>query len=500
MEHILTREQMKRCDGYTINVAGVPSVTLMERAARAALDYITKSGVDVSRTLVVCGAGNNGGDGYALALMLACADVNVSYYKAGDADHMTPECRHFYDGCVEAGIPQEKQSDFSQYTLIVDAFIGIGFHGEIAEEAADLIERITASNAVVISLDIPSGVDSNTGAAVRAVRADATVAFAYRKPGHILYPGKTHSGKVIRADIGIKDDAIGAEERDIRVTDDAFVRTALPRRRPDSHKGTYGRVLAIAGSPGMCGAAYLSSLAAYRSVAGLVEVFTSDVNVPIIQAKLPEAVASPWGDFPAALVRERVKLASAVVLGPGLGQSDNARAIVEEVLFSEAPMVIDADALNLIAEHEELQGILRARDAVGSLTVVTPHPAEMARLTKTSVADVVADPVENAAAFAEEYGVICLLKGAVTAISDGTKVLLNTTGCSAMSKGGSGDVLAGVIAALMAQGADALSAAAVGAYLHGRAGEAAAARVGEYSVLASEIADCIGAAIKDIVK
>lgn len=500
MEHILTREQMKRCDSYTINVRGVPSVTLMERAARAALEYITKSGVDVSRTLVVCGAGNNGGDGFALALMLADADVDVSYYFAGSAEHMTSECRHFHDGCVSAGIPREERLDFSSYTLIVDALIGIGFHGDVSVSAAEVILRINDSGAVVVSLDIPSGVDSDTGAADCAVRADATVAFAYRKPGHIFYPGKACSGIVVTADIGITDEVISPDERCINLTDDAFVRAYLPRRLPNSHKGTYGRVLAVAGSPGMFGAAYLASLAAYRIGAGLVEVFTPDVNVPIIQAKLPEAVASPWGEFPCALVRERVKLATAVALGPGLGKSDNARGIVEEVLFSESPAVIDADALNLIAEHEELQGVLRARAAVGSPTVVTPHPAEMARLTKTSVAEVIANPIECAASLAEEYSVVCLLKGAVTTVSDGTKVFLNTTGCSAMSKGGAGDVLSGVIAALLAEGAGALDAAVIGAYLHGRAGEIAAARLGEYSVLASEIADSIGGAISSLTK
>lgn len=499
MEHILTKEQMKRCDRYTVDTLGVPSETLMERAARAAFGYITESGIDTSRTLVVCGGGNNGGDGFALALLLREADVDVSCYFVGSADRMTAECRRFHDECRLCGITFETGIDFSGYTLIIDAIIGIGFHGELSSDISDVICAINASSATVIALDIASGVNSNTGAAVCAVNADATVAFAYRKPGHILYPGCIRSGEVIVADIGIGDEACRDDDVNIALLDDAYVKEMLPKRRRDSHKGTFGRVLVAAGSAGMFGAAYLSSLAAYRSGAGLVETFTPDVNIPMIQAKLPEAIACGWGEFPAALVRERVKMCTSVVIGPGLGKTDSARDVVEEVLFAEVPAVVDADALNIIAQHDGLEGVLRARGAVGSATVVTPHPAEMARLTDTEVSAVLSDPIGCAMNFARENGVVCLLKGAVTVVTDGAEVMLVNTGSNALSKGGSGDVLAGMIGALIAEGAGALEAAAASAYLHGKAGVIAARESSDYSVLASEVADSIGRAIMSVM-
>jgi len=498
MKRILTAEQMKRCDSYTIDTVGVPSRELMQRAAESAFREIMSGGFDLAKVLCICGTGNNGGDGLAVAMLLQSAGVNVEFFICGNEKRMTEECRYRYNEMFRKGITEQTDLDLDGVTLIVDAVLGIGLSGDVRGVAADVITAVSESGIPVASLDIPSGINSDTGAVMGcAVKAELTVAFARLKPGHLLYPGRLHCGKTVVSEIGIGEDGIADDPEKVFVPEDIDILRMIPKRHPHSHKGTYGRLLIVAGSEGMCGAAYLSALAAYRSGVGLVEVFTPKVNVTVIQTKIPEAIVTGWEGHPVKLLRERLRCADACVIGPGLGRSSDAIGFVEEALGSKVPMLIDADGLNIISESDDLKEMLRDRKEV---TVITPHLGEMSRLIGTDVKSIDCDPIRYASGFAKEYGVICVQKNSVTAVSDGTNVLLNPTGCSALAKGGSGDVLSGVIGAFLAAGNDPFDSAVSGVYLHGRAGEIAAEELSEYSVLATDTANCIGKSIKNLIK
>lgn len=498
MKRILTAEQMKRCDSYTIDTVGVPSRELMQRAAESAFREIMSGGFDLTKVLCICGTGNNGGDGLAVAMLLQSAGVNVEFFICGNEERMTEECRYRYNEMFRKGITEQTDLDLDGVTLIVDAVLGIGLSGDVRGVAADVITAVSESGIPVASLDIPSGINSDTGAVMGcAVKAELTVAFARLKPGHVLYPGRSYSGKTVTADIGIGEEGIEKDDLRIYSPDDGDVIRMLPERYPDGHKGTFGRVLVVAGSEGMCGAAYFSAFGAYRSGAGLVEVLTPRMNMPIIQTKIPEAIVTPWDRDPERLLRERLRCADACVIGPGLGRSSDAVRLVEEVLGCRVPLLIDADGLNIIAESDDLRKSLAAR---AYPTVITPHMGEMSRLCGCSVGDVCRDPIKIALDFADRYGVVCVQKSAVTVVAHEGTVYLNPTGCSGLAKGGSGDVLSGVIGAFMASGKDAFSSAVCGVYLHGRAGETASEKLSEYSLLASDIADNIGHAILSLKK
>ena len=496
MKRVLTAPQMKRCDSYTIDTIGVPSRELMGRAAKAAYDLIKEENFDTSRVLCLCGTGNNGGDGLAVAMMFHEDGTDVQFLVCGDKSKMTDECRYRYDCLADNGVAELNEIKLDGITLIVDALLGIGLSGNVRDGMSDMICKVNKSGIPVVAIDIPSGINSDTGVVMGcAVNAAVTVSFAYLKPGHIFYPGRTFCGKTYVADIGIGCDGVSDDLTVINAAEDEDIKKMLPVRVPDSHKGTYGRLLVVAGSEGMFGASYFSSLSAYRSGAGLVEVFTSDGNVPLIQTKLPEAIAVGYGETPVQTMRDKLRVADACVIGPGLGQSSVAARLVEEALFSEVPLLIDADALSIIAASDSLKELLRARK---SPAVVTPHLGEMARLTGAAISDITADPIKFASDYSKEYGVVCVQKNSVTVIAENDRVNINLTGCSAMAKGGSGDVLTGIIGAFLAAGCDAYDSAVCGVYLHGRAGEIASSHYGEYSVLASDTANCIGEAISSV--
>ncbi len=495
MKRLLTAEQMMRCDSYTIETLGVPSRELMQRAAAAAFREIMNGGFDLTKVLCVCGTGNNGGDGLAAAMLLRHSGVNVEFYVCGDKSKMTKECEYRFYALQTAGVTEQRMLDFTGVTLIVDAILGIGLAGEVRSPAAEVIGAIMDSGIPVVSLDIPSGINSDTGAPMGiAICADMTVAFSKLKPGHIFYPGRIHCGNTVVAEIGIGDEGIAGDTPVVQIPEKDDVAKMIPERYPDSHKGNYGRLLVVAGSEGMCGAAYFSALGAYRAGVGLVEVFTPKVNLPIIQTKIPEAIATGWADGALQLLRERMKYANACVIGPGLGKSLDAAKLVEEALDCEIPLLIDADGLNLIAESDDLRAKLKARKYP---TVITPHQGEMSRLCHMSVDEVYREPIRTAVEFAREYGVVCVQKSATTVIAEGDLALMNRTGCTGLSKGGSGDVLSGVIGAFLAVGMNEHDAAVAGVYLHGKAGEIASAKATEYSLLATDIANAIGCAIKE---
>lgn len=509
MKYAVTGKQMKAIDEDTINRIGIPSVVLMERAALAVAGAAEtlmagrykKNEKKPARIAAVCGTGNNGADGIAAGRILWGRGYEVSVFLAGNPEQGTEEYQLQRKIAQKLGIPVKPAAELKLEggEIVLDALFGIGLGRNVAGEYRCLIERLAKQEDVdVVAVDIPSGIHADTGAVMgTALRARVTVTFGYVKSGLLLYPGREYAGRVSVEDIGFSDcsreragwDAIVLEREDLRF---------LPKRPMDSNKGTFGKLLVITGCVGMSGAAYLSALAAYRTGTGLVKILTVPENRTVLQTLLPEAIVEvlqpPEDEAGDELsntrkycqtVREQCAWADAIVIGPGLGQKPYAESLAETVLAaSGAPIVVDADALNMVARLPRLEAYLAGR------AVVTPHMGEMARLTGQTIEMLKADRRLAAREYAARIQAVCVLKDAstVTADSDG-HVWINASGCSAMAKGGSGDVLAGVIGSLLAQGMERTEAAALGVYLHGLMGEHAAERQGDKAVLARDLAN-----------
>ena len=504
MRYIVTGKQMKAIDKDTIERIGIPSLVLMERAALAVADAVCVLAPDKKeiRIAAVCGTGNNGADGIAAGRILWGRGYEVTIFLSGDPDKGTEEFKLQRQIARRLGILMEPAERFSSWKgqIIVDAVFGIGLGRNVEGKYRELIEEMGKRRAAdVVAGDISSGIHADTGAVMgAAVRASVTVTFGYAKSGLLLYPGREYAGNIKVVDIGFSCCSLeraGWVARMLERTDvDGFF-----KRSPDSNKGTFGRLLVIAGSAGMCGAAYLSGLAAYRMGCGLVKLWTVPENRVILQTQLPEAIVEVF-DLASGLeeeqrreylweeIRRQCAWASAVVIGPGLGQENYVEMLVEAVLDSaRVPVVMDADGLNAVSRRPELTRYFPEKE------VINPHMGEMSRLTKRTIDDLKGDRIKAAREYGAKTGAVCVLKDAstVTASPDGT-VYINNSGCSAMAKAGSGDVLAGVIGGLLAQGMERLKAAAYGVYIHGLSGEQAAVRMGEGGVLARELAAELG--------
>lgn len=519
MKYSVTGTQAKEIDRDTIERIGIPSLVLMERAALAVADAVccrvpVRDG-DISirnaggsdqetwkaggvTVWIASGTGNNGADGIAVGRILKERGYQVSVLLAGNPDHATAEHRLQQQIAAELGVCMVSADEFSfpegQCDVLIDALFGIGLGREITGSYRELMERLAQQkSAKVFAVDIPSGIHADTGAVMGiALRADVTVTFGFCKNGLVLYPGRSYVGEVEIAEIGFSMQSLQKTGWDGIILEPSDL-AALPERRADGNKGTFGKVLLIAGGAGMCGAAYLSGLAAYRCGAGLVKILTVPENRQILQNQLPEAIVTvydpQWTETDRArfetLIQSQCDWADVIVMGPGLGQEPYVETLVETVLScAYVPIVLDADGLNTVAAHPHL------RQYFTENIIMTPHIGEMARLTGMLAAEIKEDPIQTARSYSTAMGVTCVMKDAatVTADKDGT-VYINTSGCSGMAKAGSGDVLTGVIAGLLAQGMEETQAAAWGVYLHGLAGEAAAKKKGSRSILAHEIAE-----------
>ncbi len=537
MNRILTAAEMFLCDRTEIEAA-TPSRVLMYRAARACADAVRQmleSKPTAGKVAILCGSGNNGGDGMLCARLLREYGFDTFIVCAfSDGDSLSAECAYRYEEARAAGVSVLtadaflRDTDVIEIALIVDALFGIGLTREITGVYADLIDAANAyasKHAVpTVAVDIASGVFADTGkVSAHTFRAAHTLAINNAKRGHLLYPGAQYTGALTVLDIGIPITPLDGAADGIPVytlTDDD-VRAMLPARQPDSNKGTNGRILIVAGAKNMCGAAYLSALGAYRTGAGLVEIFTCEDNRIPLQTLIPEAILTTCdpADTPTACEKLQASLsrAAAVVIGPGLGTSDHAAALLDTVLtHTRVPTVLDADALNIIASlHQPLvdasegggtrsvtEGVIRFNSAATSGTtthtssavpfIMTPHPGELSRLTGIALPALLDDHITCAVHYAKTTGTIVNAKNTRSVITDGKTAFLNPTGTSALAKGGSGDVLTGITAALCAQGCEPLYAAALAAYLHGRAAEHVTARMGARAPLAHEIADALG--------
>ena len=448
MQILVTGKQMKQLDQSTIKQMGIPSLVLMERAALAVFDCL-KQHFPLKKTLVVCGSGNNGADGVAVARLLHLAGYPVDLYLAGNHTSFTEEMNIQWQAAKNYQVSIVNNCRFSEYTTIVDALFGVGLSRELSGKYQALAERINASGIPVLAVDIPSGIHAGTGQVMgTAIRATETVTFAYRKLGISLYPGSVYAGHIQVKDVGI----YGASEG-VFSLDNKDV-SWLPVRDPAGNKGTFGKILLIAGSRNMSGAAYFSSKAALLSGAGMVRILTDESNRIILQQQFPEAMLSVYEpsmspDELSEIVRKAMDWADVVAVGPGLSTSKTAENLLQTVLtFRQSkPIVIDADALNLLAKRKDLQAQCDAA------CILTPHLGEMSRLAECTISDLKVHPQKFMDVFYNNCPCTLIMKDARTWIrtADGS-FFLNLTGNDGMATAGSGDVLCGVVAGLLGQG------------------------------------------------
>ena len=486
--------QMKAADQYTIQKLGVPSLELMEHAAQACVQVLEDEKVDLSHVCVVCGSGNNGGDGFAIARILQNNRYSVETFCVGNPEHYTEETQeqmHRLQECggkITYGMPQE-----DSYSVVIDAVFGVGLSRKVEGRYRQVIEQMNRMRGTKFAVDIPSGLSATTGCILGcAFKADYTVTFQLKKIGLELSQGRTMAGRVIVPDIGISTDSICEDQEIVRTAGKDIYRKMLPDRPEDSNKGTYGRLLVIAGSKGMAGAAYLNAHAAYMTGAGLVRIYTSSDNREILQTLLPEAIVTTYEEYNKEELLSLLTWADSVCIGSGLGMSRLSEKILKTVIeYVKVPCLIDADGLNLLAENKNYLNQMAERRFV-----ITPHMKEMSRLTGTPVEELKADRIQILKDFISRYRITCVLKDSRTLIASEEKGMrMNLTGNSAMAKAGSGDVLAGVISGWMVQEKEAEDAAELGTYIHGLSGDLAKFEKGVYSVMARDLIEYISKAL-----
>jgi NAD(P)H-hydrate epimerase len=500
---VLTAEQMREADRRTIDELGIPGIVLMESAGRAVANEILRrySHLVHGPVLVLCGQGNNGGDGLVVARTLLQQGWQVTTVLFAAKAAVSGDARLYLDILQRLDAPIEFAEDLAGLetlfprlplpALIVDALFGTGLSSPVAGHYAAAIDWVNRSPAVKVAIDIPSGLDASSGVILGSVLyADLTVTLAAAKLGQVIYPGVNCCGELVVAEIGIPQAVLDELAAGI-LLEVGDVRGFLPARPVVGHKGTFGHLLLVAGSCGKSGAAALAANAALRAGAGLVTVGTPASQQTTLAVKLTEVMTVPLDEvageladtaFPqiAMLWQDKKVLA----IGPGLGRSIATVALVQKVVKDcPLPLVIDADALFALSAATEL---LKARP-VGT-TILTPHPGEMALLLGITIGEVEADRVGTARRFAETHGVILVLKGARTIIAapDGG-IMINPTGHAGMATGGMGDLLTGIIAALLCQGVTPLAAAAAAVWLHGRSGDRLRPRFGDAGLLASDL-------------
>ena len=530
MKVLLNSSEMKSCDVSTMMLYGIPSAVLMERAALAVRDAAVEH-FHPENVLVLCGSGNNGGDGFAAARLLMDQGIRADVLFLGTHARMTEQCQleeDIFQRCGGQVLPDD--ASLSGYDLIIDALFGIGLSREVLGRYADLINAVNRSDTPVLSVDMPSGVSADSGQVLgTAIRADLTVTFQFEKLGQKLFPGAERCGKLLVCDVGIRNTvpchagfsaASGSGSPDQEISpvytlEEKDLPALLPRRHADDHKGDCGKLLIISGNTGMAGAAILAAKSALRSGVGMVCVLSHPDNRLAIQTAVPEALFAPW---PADLSPDsegRKQLArwlswcDSAAAGPGLGTDAFSLKLLTAFLQSyKGPVVLDADALNLLAEHPELLPLKRLSDPVsdtatetdygGISAVITPHPGEMSRLTHLPVNEILADSIHTARSCSRKSGLTVVLKGARTVVTDGIDTMLNTLGNEGMATAGSGDSLTGIIGALLAQGLEPFDAAQTGVLLHAMAGDKAAAALGTRSMKAGDLANFLPEVLKDI--
>lgn len=493
-EYILTASQMQRFDKNTIEHIGIPSAVLMERAALGVTEEITKRYPRDKKVLVVAGKGNNGGDGLAIARLLLLLGYKVDTYLAWDQKMAgTEENIRQLTIFKNVGGSFVAEPRFDAYDVIVDALFGIGLTGPLKAPYCDLVEQINGSGTPVVAVDIPSGLDADTGTVSgSAVRADITVTFGYRKKAHVLDPACTFCGQVILCDVGIYHNPTLFEELYCFTG-----KPCLPRRNPFGNKGTFGKLFILAGSKEIAGAAILAAQAAFAMGIGMVKLLIHKNQKEAILQCLPECMVQVYDDRTTItelkhMLESAVKWCDGILIGPGIGTGIFAKQMVTILLEEQnqalqKPMVMDADALNILSEAGEplLSKVITYTKPI----VMTPHLGEFGRLCKESVSELKKKKESLARGFADTYHCTVVCKDARTIVvsRDQKEAFINTTGNDGMACAGSGDVLAGMLGVLLIQSDTAFQAAYQAVALHGMAGDRAAGQLGKRSMRASDM-------------
>ena len=507
---LLTPKQMKAIDRKAITEYMIPGVILMEHAAmgitKIAMEMLKINNANKNKISIVCGKGNNGGDGFACARILRGFKYDVQVFILFEKQEIEGDAKINLDIIDKQGIEiyyiKENSYDLfetriMESDLIIDAILGTGIRGDLSSHVKKVIRIINSIDRAVLAVDIPSGVNGETGE-VRdiAIKATKTVTLAFSKTGLYIHPGCEYTGSVFVADIGIGEELLdGCDYAEL--IDNQMVKEFLPCRKQNSNKSDFGRALVITGSKGMTGAGILSAKATLRSGVGLLYLAVPNSLTAIYATSVIEAITFGIQDRDGFMISfnellDKSKPMDTVLIGPGLSQDENTKkAVYDFIGQTDKKLVIDADALNAVSKDVSILKKIKNEK------ILTPHPGEMARLAKITVEEVQKNRIEVARKFAVENKAIVALKGAKTVIADvDGKVYINPTGDSGLATAGTGDVLAGLITGLLAQGVSPIKATIAGVYLHGLAGNISSDKKTKYAVIASDVIDNIGEAIK----
>ncbi len=505
---------MAELDRQAIEGLGIPSLVLMENAGRAVVEELCARfpNLEEKKIVILMGKGNNGGDGLVVARALLDLGASVEVHALCSPTEFSPETRQQADILHKLGFalkhsikPKEMPAlahALSSADIIIDGIFGTGFRGAARDLAADTIELINLSPAFVCAIDIPSGVEADTGQVLGpAVCADVTVTFELPKLGLLLYPGRQYVGELVVRPIGYPRMLIDQYTSTMTWVDADWVRGRLPQRHPYSHKGDYGKVLVVAGSRGYTGAAALCAEAALRAGAGLVYLAVPESLLGAMEAKLTEVIKLGLPEVDGALalgalpqIFEMLADTDVLVVGPGLGRhTQTVKTVRQLIAKADKPLVVDADGLNALGRDAE--EILTERTAP---TVLTPHPGELSRLIAKSVDEIESDRVGIARETAKQHNSVLVLKGVptVTATPNG-EIFINSTGNSGLASGGSGDVLTGCLGGLLAQGLDSVTASVCAVYLHGRAADLIRPDLGERGMIAGDVLRALPRALRE---
>lgn len=507
MQYIVNADEMKCYDSCTIQKIGIPSLVLMERAAIELVRVIEEKIGNKSKILICAGTGNNGGDALAIGRILASENVRVTFFMPGDKRKASEETQKQMKILQNLGFSILSNFPEKEYDIVIDGLFGIGLSREITgiyKETIEKINELHENGAYIVAVDIPSGICADTGNVLgSAVRADETVTFAYAKVGHWFYPGREYCGRLSVKDIGIPKSVILDRNPSYLSLERKEIKKLLPLRNPAGNKGTFGKVLLLAGSEDMCGAAILCGKSILRAGAGMVKIITPVANREILQVALPEAMLYTYdGEPDLNQVVESICWADVLVAGPGIGKSKSSYNLLHQFLKQggqkRLPFVIDADGLNLISGCEELKDAVLLYEK--KMIIMTPHPGELIRLVGGSMEEYKAFPYARVKELADRFSCIAVGKDAVTLVAAPKEdtLYMNSTGNQGMATAGSGDVLAGLIGGLLAQKIDPYHAACVGVYLHGMAGDKAKEEKGAYGVMASDISEKFCEIMKEI--
>ena len=513
---LVTAEQMRRLDATAIDKIGIPGAVLMENASHGVFEVISSREMPLSgkKACVLCGRGNNGGDGFAVARHLFNAGAQPVVVLAAEAKRIQGDALINLNICKKLKIPVAaltsdkhiprlsdalRGSDF-----VVDALMGTGIRGEVKPFFQKVIDIVNRQRITVYAVDVPSGVNADDGRVPgSAIRAHHTITFGAPKIGLFVYPGAECAGQVYVADIGIPTHLVRELKTQTHLTSASFVSAHVRRRRADVNKGDCGKVLIVGGSPGMSGAVCLAGVSALHTGSGLVSLAVPETIAGLVDKKFTEGVTLPLAAESGALSRmcigdvlEKLKAVNAVVLGPGMKVTDSTCDVVRGILeAARVPVVVDADGLNCLARGKSLEFLKKLKTSA----VLTPHPGEMARLLRVKSEVVQVDRLNTARAFAKNHHVTLVLKGAYSLVaSPRGEVYVNPTGNAGMATAGSGDVLSGIIVSLLGEGMDSFTAAVCGAYIHGLAGDASAQARGERAVTAGSIATALASVMKKL--